>query len=405
VTSSAAVGERVRTLRLAANISQSDLVHAITGRDDPSNKLVSQIENGRQPVDSDLLSALASALRCSSDFLARPRHDVIATRPWLRAYADANARVVDSIMADDLVVHEAISMLQLKQIPDQIPIFGGDLNDDDAIEHFADEVRTMADIEPNGVVGNAMRAADRLGCVVLPINSELGRHLGMSHRIDGTPFVRISRPGTDDSGVPGDRQRFTIAHELGHLGLHSDMPPPDTAADARRIERQAHRFASAFLTPAQPLIEDWERLGGRVTLSTLASLKATWGIAIKALVIRFQQLGIVDADQATSLYKQISKHGWNKSEPVSTSHEQPIWLQRAIDHRMKSELVTKSYPAMAAHLTGLDAQMIARWLDWAPVRPPDTGQAIPFMDWSRRHKSREEGESLGEIILLSDKRN
>ncbi|MFL6163604.1 MAG: helix-turn-helix domain-containing protein [Jatrophihabitantaceae bacterium] len=403
MTSPSTVGERVRTLRLAANISQSELVRALTGRVEPSNKLVSQIENGRQPVDDELLADLASALRCSPAFLARPRHDAVSTRPWLRAYADANARVVESVMAEDLIVHEVVCMLRLKQIPDQIPLFDGDLNDGDAIELFAEEVRAAAEVEPGGVVGNAMRAADRLGCVVLPLTSELGRHLGMSHRIDGTPFMRVSRPG-GDSGVPGDRQRFTVAHEIGHLGLHSHLPPPDTATDAQRIERQAHRFASAFLAPAHPLIEDWERMGGRVTLSTLASLKATWGIAIKALVIRFQQLGIVNADQATSLYKQISKRGWNKFEPVPTTHEHPIWLQRALDNRAKVEPATTSSTVAAARLTGLDDQMIAGWLDWSPIRPAASGVAVPLADRSRQRVLSSRGESYGQVIPLAGHR-
>lgn len=403
MTSPTVVGERVRTLRLAANISQSDLARALTGRDEPSNKLVSQIENGRHPVDSALLAALASALRCSPEFLARPRHDAVSTRPWLRAYADANARVVDSVMADDLIVHEIICSLSLRRIPDQIPLFNGDLNDGDAIERFAEEVRDSAGIEPGAVVGNAMRAADRLGCVVLPLTSELGRHLGMSHRIDGTPFVRVSRPGGGESGVPGDRQRFTIAHEIGHLGLHSDLPPPDTAAEAKRIEQQAHRFASAFLAPAQPLIEDWERLGGRVTLTTLASLKAIWGIAIKALVVRFQQLGIVDADQATSLYKQISKRGWNRNEPVQTTHEQPVWLQRAIDHRMRAEPGTVRATGTAARLIGLDEQMITRWLDWTPVQST-VGETIPLAGRSRKQVSSDQDETHGQVIPLASRR-
>ena len=212
MSSPATVGERVRLLRLAANISQNELARALSGRVDSSNKLVSQIENGRHPIDRTMLSALAVALQCTPTFLDRERHDAVSTRPWLRAYADANAKVVESVMADDMIAHEAITTLQLKQIPDQIPLFVGDLNDDEAIEQFADEVRAAADLAPDAVVGNAMRAADRLGCVVLPLRSELGRHLGMSHRIDGTPFVRVSRPG----GVPGDRQRFTIAHEIGH---------------------------------------------------------------------------------------------------------------------------------------------------------------------------------------------
>ncbi|WP_375479660.1 ImmA/IrrE family metallo-endopeptidase [uncultured Jatrophihabitans sp.] len=402
MTSSASVGERVRVLRLAANISQNELARAVTGRDEPSNKLVSQIENGRQPIDDALLSALAKALRCAPDFLTRGRHDAVSTRPWLRAYADANAKVVESVIADDLIAHEVITTLRLKQVPDQIPLFHGDLNDGDAIEMFAGEVRAAADLGPDAVVGNAMRAADRLGCVVLPLISELGRHLGMSHRIDGTPFVRVSRPG--DGGVPGDRQRFTVAHEIGHLGLHSHMPPPDTAAEAQRIERQAHRFASAFLAPAAPLLEDWERLGGRVTLTTLADLKATWGIAIKALVVRFQQLSIIDADQATSLYKQISKRGWNKNEPVPTTNERPIWLQRALDQRAKTEPIAAESRAIAARVVGLNEYMISRWIDWTPVQSADGVPAIPLAGRTRRTSPRTRAAGSGEVISLSSKR-
>jgi len=402
VTSPAAVGERVRVLRLAANISQNELASALTGRDEPSNKLVSQIENGRHPIDDSLLHTLADALQCTPDFLTRERHDAVSTRPWLRAYADANAKVVDSILADDLVAHEVITTLRLKQIPDQIPLFDADLNDGDAIERFADEVRAAADLAPDAVVGNAMRAADRLGCVVLPLASELGRHLGMSHRIDGTAFVRVSRPG--DSGMRGDRQRFTVAHEIGHLGLHSHMPPPDTAADAQRIERQAHRFASAFLAPAQPLLEDWERFGGRVTLTTLASLKATWGIAIKALVVRFQQLGIIDADQATSLYKQISKRGWNKNEPVSITDEQPIWLQRALDQRVRTEIAATSPATVAARIIGLNDQLVSRWIDWTPVQVEPIAPLVPLVGTGRRPNERRHCSGDGEVIALGTKR-
>jgi Zn-dependent peptidase ImmA (M78 family) len=275
--------------------------------------------------------------------------------------------VVESVSADNLIAAESIRRLQLRRIPDRIPVFDGDLNDDDAIERFSDEVRAAAEIQEGAVVGNAMRAAERLGCVILPLAAELGRHLGMSQRIDGDSFIRVSRPGTGQSGVPGDRQRFTVLHEVGHLALHAELPPPETADEARRIERQAHRFASAFLAPAEPILEDWTRLGGRVTLSVLSDLKATWGIAIKALVVRFQQLGVIDPDQATSLYKQISKRGWNKAEPVNTTNEEPIWLIRALEKRTEVE-PGASMMESAARLTQLSHTHVHRWIDWSPAR-------------------------------------
>lgn len=62
------------------------------------------------------------------------------------------------------------------------------------------------------------------------------------------------------------------------------------------MEREAHRFASAFLTPGDAVVEDLASLGGRVTLSNLANLKEKWGLSIKAFVVRFQQLGVIDDD-------------------------------------------------------------------------------------------------------------
>lgn len=366
VTTPATFGERVRTLRLANNISQADLAAALSSGTSSANSLISKIENGRQVPDAPTVDALAAMLGCTTSFLERSSPDTLATPPWLRAYADAPAKIVESITADNLLAAEAIDMLQLKRIPDRIPVFIGDPNDDDAIENYALEVRVASGVPDGAVVGNAMRAADRLGCVVLPLPAELGRHLGMSQRLDGTAYVRVSRAGTAQGGVPGDRQRFTVAHELGHLGLHADVGPPKTADDARRIERQAHRFAGAFLAPAEPLLEDWSQRGGRVTLTALAELKATWGIAIKALVVRFQQLGIVSSDQATSLYKQISKRGWNKTEPVPTTNEEPVWLSKALAQRAQKENGSSAI-AVASHLTGLSDRHFARWSDWAPT--------------------------------------
>lgn len=391
MTTPATIGDRVRLLRLASGLSQSELARAVSGGVSDSNGLVSKIENGRLPIDAATLRSLASALGCAPDFLESEPPGLIGTRPWLRAYADASSRVVDSVVSDNLLVAEAIDLLRLRRIPDQIPVFDGDPNDDDAIERYAEEVRTAAKVREGAVVGNAIRAAERLGCVVLPLSGELGRHLGMSQRINGASFIRVSRPGSGGTGVPGDRQRFTVLHEVGHLALHAATPPPETADEARRIERQAHRFASAFLTPVEPLLDHWSQLGGRVTLSVLAELKATWGIAIKALVVRFQQIGVIESDQATSLYKQISKRGWNKAEPVSMTNEEPVWLSRALAERTGSR---HALPGLVGRLTRLSESHVDRWLDWSPV-----GRDAEVVSLPKREASPPSGNNgIGQIV-------
>lgn len=394
MASPTSVGERVRVLRLARGLSQTDLARALTSGASDANGLVSKVENGRQPVDEQLVAAMAAALGCTHEFLLRGAPDALVTRPWLRAYADAPAKTVESTSCDNMLVAEAVSLLQLKVVPDGIPLFDGDAHDDDEIERFAQHVRAAAGIADGAVVGNAMRAADRLGCVVLPLKSELGRHLGMSQRIDGVPFVRVARPGGGETGVPGDRQRFTVAHEIGHLGLHTGLPAPETAEQTRLLERQAHRFASAFLAPADALIEDWESRGGRVTLSALAELKATWGVAIKSLVVRFQQLGMISGDQATSLYKQISKRAWNKAEPIHTTNEQPVWLTRALERRVGA--VGPDVRPLAAGLLGLHVDQVVGWLDWSPVR---SGEVLRFPT-AREGRASASGIGAGSVVDL-----
>jgi Zn-dependent peptidase ImmA (M78 family)/transcriptional regulator with XRE-family HTH domain len=331
-----------------------------------ANGAVSMLENGRLPLDESMLRALARTFDCSPDYLTTGGDELLTTRPWLRAYADASKKEVDRMVADSQTAIEAVTRAQMRLIPDTLPLFHGDLNDDDEIEAFASEVRASAGLSAGDVVGNSMRTAERLGVVLLPMDDELGRHMGLSLRVDGTPVVRVSRPSADpDRSIPGDRQRFTVAHELGHLGLHHSYPPPDTADDAARIEKQAHRFAGAFLAPGDALLEDLHHLGDRVTLTNLAKIKETWGIAIKALVVRFQNLGVVSDDQARSLYKQISARRWNKHEPVPVGNESAVWFTAALE-----KCASRAGTSMEAvtDATGLGPSHYSRWVDWSPAR-------------------------------------
>jgi Zn-dependent peptidase ImmA (M78 family)/transcriptional regulator with XRE-family HTH domain len=400
MTDSAVVGERVHRLRLASGLQQTQLAEALGLS---SNGLISKIENGRMSVDDKLLVKLAKVLACSSDYLVQAPPNVTATRPLLRAYADAPSRVVESVSADNLLAFEFAAQEGLTFVPDSVPLFEGDLNDDDAIERFAEEARTAAQVAEGAVVSNAMRSAERLGCIILPLTGELGRHLGMSQRLDGRPFIRVAQ-ACDAAGaprVPGDRQRWTVLHELGHLCLHSDCGPPDSAEEARRIERQAHRFAAAFLAPAEPLLEDWQALGGRVTLRVLQQLKANWGVAIKALVTRFHHLRIISEDQARSLYRQISARGWSTHEPTHVSNEEPVWFFKAL---MKAHPATDLLEAVAAAAAtqGLAVSHVLRWVDWQSTN--DGGVDAEILSFSlnrpRQVPTRSEQDSQAKVTML-----
>ncbi|GAA4124697.1 XRE family transcriptional regulator [Nocardioides fonticola] len=362
-------GERLRRMRTARGLARADLAAQVG----ITQSTLTRLETDQVSIDESTLDGLAEALRCRPELLSRPLRADLYTRPWLRAYADANKRDVDRHVADTLLAIEAVEQLGLRRMPDVLPTFRGDLSDAAAIDDFAMTVREAADIEADAPVGNVTRACERLGCVVLPLESELGKHLGMSMYANGVPVIRVAGAGS----VPGDRQRFTVAHELAHLTLHADQPPPETAEEAKTIEQQAHRFAGSFLLPGDAFLAHLDELGGRVTLSTLAKLKETWGVAIKAMVVRLQQIGRIDADQARSLYKQISSRDWNKSEPVEVGNEKAIWLHSSAKERLGSDYLDEF-----AARSLLSSAVIGPWLAW------DEPHHAELVDLASRRRSR-----------------
>lgn len=351
------IGERIRRLRLMTGFGQVELAEKIG----VSSGTISMLENGRVPPSAEMIDAIARVVGCQAAYLITDEKVFSVTRPWLRAYADAPKRQIDQQMSDLVTAVEAVDTLDLRRIPDTLPVFIGDLSDDDQIEEFAAEVRAAAQIGEGQVVANAIRAAERLGCLVLPMHEELGRHLGLSARVNLHPVVCVSR----SSSTPGegvDRQRFTLAHELGHLSLHEGAKPPQSAAEAAAIEKQAHLFAAGFLAPADAMADELAALGGRVTLQTLTKIKERWGLSIKALVGRFKTMQIIDADHARSLYKQISARGWNKKEPVFVGGEAAVWFEKAV---MKWANATPNSLDLAAASCGLGRQHFDRWTNWS----------------------------------------
>jgi Zn-dependent peptidase ImmA (M78 family)/DNA-binding XRE family transcriptional regulator len=351
-------GEATRLLRTAWGMTQTEVASA-AGID---QTMLSRIENGRVLADESTITALATALRCAPEYLQRGAPDVLVSEPLLRAYADAALREVEQHRAQAIMAVDLIKRLQLPRAgTDEIPVFAGNPRDPLEIEEHAGVVRSTAGLAEGDVVRNAIRAAERLRAIVLPLRSRLGKHLGMSTIVADHDVILLAFARED---VPGDRQRFSLAHELGHLALHRGSPPPRGREEARAAENQAHRFAAAFLFPADAAYEEYDAVSGRITLNKLVDIKERWGVAVKFLIHRYEELHLIDSDRATSLYRQHSSRGWARDEPVIVPHERAVWFEQAL-----ARAVPGPDPAQAAgRLVGLDRDLIDRWLDWSPTR-------------------------------------
>jgi len=93
------------------------------------------------------------------------------------------------------------------------------------------------------------------------------------------------------------RDRFTVAHELGHYYLHYVWPKqsgrniPDKVVALRkgsnRIEWEANWFAAAFLMPRNAFLSTYRALDGNVR-----SLADRFHVSTRAVEVRIQDLGL-----------------------------------------------------------------------------------------------------------------
>ncbi len=109
-----------------------------------------------------------------------------------------------------------------------------------------------------------------------------------------------------NSKHPPNRRRFTIAHELGHLLLHSksgvhldqavvQMRSEKAGAGTDEHEIEANRFAAELLMPGQFLQKDLAALGeiNADDEKVVAELAKRYGVSSQAMAIRLSTLGLI----------------------------------------------------------------------------------------------------------------
>ncbi|MEV4802148.1 XRE family transcriptional regulator [Nonomuraea sp. NPDC049421] len=179
------------------------------------------------------------------------------------------------------------------------------------------------------------------------------------------------------------RQRFTIAHELGHLlvrddqGLHLDVDIH--AADHRRqpSEKRANAFAAELLLPAEMLCDRVRRTNRSV--AELARLACELWVSPSTLAWQLFNLQLIDKSRCDSLRTMTAWDAAWQAGAVETLGE---WIQLASRPRIPGALVRTTFQAYAegkatlrpfASLIGADTdtlrQAITGMREDSPLQP------------------------------------
>lgn len=291
---SSRLGDAILVLRRAAGITQEELAESLG----IAQAALSRYENDLREPDNDMLEKLGEALGVTVEFLQhefRMQGAIAAdahmrrqktTKPsdWKRVEARLNAmRMHSSFLLERVPLQPHNHVIQLA--PD---------------EHSPDQAAAMLRAAwrmPIGPVWHLVRWVESAGVLVIEEDFRTRRIDGMSQWAGDHAIIILN------SALPTDRKRLTVAHELGHLVLHSQYVDAD-------MEEQANQFGAEFLMPAHVISPQLSNL----TLGKLSDLKAEWGVSMQAIFERAYRMGKVSAEDRRRFYRQISSRGWKTRE-------------------------------------------------------------------------------------------
>lgn len=195
-----------------------------------------------------------------------------------------------------------------------------------AIEHLALRLREEWNLGDNPISG-IPTLLENNGIICAPSKlPEKIDSLNVSFKVDQEQESSVIIYKQDDNFF---RQRFSLAHELGHILLHHYWTETDFERKSQEAEKQANCFASAFLMPSRRFQSTFLY----PTFNGLCALREIWHVSVSAILKRASDLNLITGTQNQNLNIEISrkKKGVKKEEPecVSIEPEAPYYLQNA----------------------------------------------------------------------------
>ncbi|PPF64716.1 hypothetical protein C5E16_14245 [Clavibacter michiganensis] len=296
-------GELLEALRLSRGLTQTQIAQA-TGI---SQAALSKAESGAD-LDDDKWDALADLLGVPVNAF----YDVTASTAPARIF-HRKLKTTSQTALKKVAAELALTRLRVKGIvgEQRTRLRPHDLEDGFVTpQEVAQAVRAELQLG-TGPIADLVAVLEEAGAVVLRWPLETIQVDAIASWQEGeVPVILLGEH------VPADRQRFTMAHELGHAVMH------DSEATADQ-EAEADAFAGEFLLPATRLAAEWPK---QATVDDLLPLKRKWGVSLSALIRRAFDAGLISETDYRRWNIHLSTTGMHRREPEPTERENPTAL-------------------------------------------------------------------------------
>jgi len=328
------IGERIKSARRRAGLNLRELAEKVG----VSAQAISKYERNMDVPGSSILIKLARALELSVETLLRPQ-SISLSQPSYRSYRSKlrshDAETIHAQVLEWLERYIGIEAIMDVQAEFRMPDINRRIKTMGDVEQVAlnlrkswqigvDPIENLVEIlEVQGIKVGMIRGADNFDALTLMANGNI-------------PVIVVK------DGVPGDRQRLSIAHELGHLVLK--------VPDGLDGEKAAYRFAGALLVPEPSVRRELGERRQRLDIYELHLLKHKYGMSMQAWIHRAQDLNILTEGDAVAMYRQFNANGWRHQEPGDPyPTEKTDRLERLVIRALTEDVISD---ARAAELLG-----------------------------------------------------
>lgn len=295
-------GERLQLARKMSGLSYQGLADKLNGL--VTKQALHKYEQGSMHPDSEKLIALANALDVTVNFFYRSQPVKLEGIEFRKQTSlpmkeqDAIIGNITDIMGRYLEVERLVGAE--KKFSN--PIGKVEVTEPEQAEELADQVRRKWKLGIDAIP-SVYETLEQQAIKVMECHGSR-KFDGLNTHVDDHMVIVVN----DDKDVV--RKRFTAAHELGHalLTISEDVDP-------KTKERICHRFAGAFLFPRDQFMERVGPKRARFMLDELVEWKESWGLSIKAIILRAHDLGIISDGVYKGMLINYNREGFAADEP------------------------------------------------------------------------------------------
>lgn len=317
-----------------------------------TRQTIAQYETGQTTPSGEVMSRIIALTGQPPSYFVTVRNHQDDTTPFWRSLKRMEGhhrrRVVRRLQwAQDITAY----VERFIHLPDvNLPKIDFDpaLDDEEQIERAAEKLREHWNLGL-GPIKDLTTILETNGVMLVrePVNCDDMDAVSVWQ--NGRPFILFS-----SQVASGPRSLFNLAHELAHVLLHAGVELTVHTLD--KIEKQANRFAGAFLLPRETFSQ--EVLG--TSLGYFKTLKARWGVAIAAMAYRCRDLHIFSANQHAYLMKQMNMLKVRNPEPLDDVIvvKSPSVLAESIKMLIQHGVQTKEQIEAALALNAADIESL-----------------------------------------------